>query len=107
MKQRITLKIAGKETQHLVDAEREEVIRAAADRINQEIDALRFDFRNHELSEVLSMILLSEETKLLELEARTNKPLVLLYAKINTLNKTEPTRTSKTGLGDPSGDSIL
>ena len=41
MKQRITLKIAGKETQHLVDAEREEVIRAAADRINQEIDALR------------------------------------------------------------------
>lgn len=73
MKQRITLRIAGKETQHLVDAEREEVIRAAADRINQEIDSLRFDFRDQDLSEVLSMILLSEETKLMELEARSSK----------------------------------
>ena len=73
MKQRITLKIAGKETQHLVDAEREEVIRAAADRINREIDSLRFDFRDQNLSDVLSMILLSEETKLLELESRSNQ----------------------------------
>ena len=73
MKQRITLKIAGKETQHLVDAGREEVIRAAADRINKEIDALRFDFRDQDLSDVLSMLLLSEETKLLELEARSSK----------------------------------
>jgi cell division protein ZapA (FtsZ GTPase activity inhibitor) len=72
MKQRITLKIAGKETQHLVDAGREEVIRAAADRINKEIDALRFDFRDQDLSDVLSMLLLSEETKLLELEARSS-----------------------------------
>ncbi|MBR5019020.1 MAG: cell division protein ZapA [Bacteroidales bacterium] len=73
MKQRITLKIAGKETQHLIDAEREEVIRAAADRINREIDSLRFDFRDQNLSDVLSMILLSEETKLLELESRSNQ----------------------------------
>ena len=73
MKQRITLKIAGKETLHLIDAGREEVIRAAADRINKEIDALRFDFRDQNLSEVLSMILLSEETRLLELEARNNR----------------------------------
>ena len=67
------MKIAGKETQHLVDAEREELIRAAADRINKEIDAMRFDFRDQNLSDVLSMILLSEETRLLELEARTNR----------------------------------
>ena len=73
MKQRITLKIAGKETQHLVDAGREEMIRAAADHINKEIDALRFDFRDQDLSDVLSMLLLSEETKLLELEARSSK----------------------------------
>ncbi len=73
MKQRITLKIAGKETEHVVDAAREEVIRAAADRINKEIDSLRFDFRDQDLSDVLSMLLLSEETKLLELEARTNR----------------------------------
>ena len=71
MKQRITLRIAGKETQHLIDAEREEVIRAAADRINREIDSLRFDFRDQNLSDVLSMILLSEETRLMELEANS------------------------------------
>ena len=70
MKQRITLRIAGKETVHMVEPEREEFIRAAADRINKEIDSLRFDFRDQDLSEVLSMILLSEETRLLELEAR-------------------------------------
>ena len=66
------MKIAGKETVHLIDAGREEVIRAAADRINKEIDALRFDFRDQDLSEVLSMILLSEETRLLELETRNS-----------------------------------
>ena len=87
MKQRITLKIAGKETQHLVDAEREEVIRAAADRINREIDALRFDFRDQNLSEVLSMILLSEETKLLELEARTNKETDMTLRRLEQLDE--------------------
>ena len=86
MKQRITLKIAGKETQHLVDAEREEVIRAAADRINREIDALRFDFRDHDLSEVLSIILLSEETKLLELEARSNKETDTMLRRLEELD---------------------
>ncbi|MBQ6957570.1 MAG: cell division protein ZapA [Bacteroidales bacterium] len=86
MKQRITLKIAGKETQHLVDAEREEVIRAAADRINREIDSLRFDFRDQNLSEVLSMILLSEETKLLELEARSNHETDTLLRRLEELD---------------------
>ena len=70
MRQRITLKIAGKETQHEIDAAREELIRAAADRINREIDSLRYDYRNQDLSDVLRLILLSEETKLLEMEAR-------------------------------------
>ena len=86
MKQRITLKIAGKETQHLVDAEREEVIRAAADRINREIDALRFDFRDQNLSEVLSMILLSEETKLLELETRSNQETDTMLRRLEELD---------------------
>lgn len=71
MKQRITLKIAGKKMELMVAQEREEVIRAAADRINKEIDALRFDFRDQDLSDVLSMILLSEETRLMELEANS------------------------------------
>ena len=86
MKQRITLRIAGKETQHLVDAEREEVIRAAADRINREIDSLRFDFRDQDLSDVLSMILLSEETKLLEMESRSNKETDTLLRRLEELD---------------------
>ena len=86
MKQRITLRIAGKETQHLVDAEREELIRAAADRINREIDSLRFDFRDQNLSDVLSMILLSEETKLLEMESRSNKETDTLLRRLEELD---------------------
>ena len=86
MKQRITLKIAGKETQHLIDAEREEVIRAAADRINREIDSLRFDFRDQDLSEVLSMILLSEETRLLELETRNNRETDRVLSRLEELD---------------------
>ncbi len=57
----------------MVDPEREEIIRRAAKRINEEIDSLRFDFRDQDMSDVLSMILLSEETRLLELEARSSK----------------------------------
>ena len=86
MKQRITLRIAGKETQHLVDAEREELIRAAADWLNKEIDSLRFDFRDQNLSDVLSMILLSEETKLLEMESRTNKETDNLLRRLEELD---------------------
>ena len=71
MKQRISLKIAGREREFMVDPAREEIIRRAAKRINDEIDSLRFDFRDQDLSDVLSMILLSEETRLLELEARS------------------------------------
>lgn len=56
----------------MVDPEREEIIRRAAKRINEEIDSLRFDFRDQDLGDVLSMILLSEETRLLELEARSS-----------------------------------
>ena len=55
----------------MVGQDREEVIRSAADRINKEIDSLRFDFRDQDLSDVLCMVLLSEETRLLELEARS------------------------------------
>ena len=63
-----------------MEHEREEIIRAAAARINQEIDSLRFDYRDQGLSEVLMMILLSEETRLLEFEARnTNETNSVLH----------------------------
>lgn len=73
MKQRITLRIAGKETVHMVEPEREQAIRKAADRINKEIDSLRFDFKDQDLSDVLKLILLSEETRLVEMEARNTQ----------------------------------
>lgn len=69
-----------------MDAEREELIRAAADRINREIDSLRFDFRDQNLSDVLSMILLSEETKLLEMESRSNKETDTLLRRLEELD---------------------
>ena len=69
-----------------MDAERDELIRAAADRINKEIDSLRFDFRDQNLSDVLSMILLSEETKLLEMESRSNKETDNLLRRLEELD---------------------
>lgn len=68
MKQRITLKIAGKETSHEIEPEKEEVLRAAVERINREIDSLKFDYRDKDLTEILSIVLLSEEKKLIEYE---------------------------------------
>ena len=70
MKQRITLRIAGKESEFNVDPAREELIRAAAARINKEFEAMRYDYRNQDPADVLRMILLSEEMRLLESEAR-------------------------------------
>ena len=86
MKQRIILKIAGMETEHRIDAGREEVIRAAADHINREIDALRFDYRDQDLSALLTMLLLSEETRLMELEARNNKETDNLLRRLEDLD---------------------
>ena len=70
MKQRITLRIAGKESELMVDSAREELIRAAAARINKEFEALRYDYRNQDPADVLRLILLSEEMKLIESESR-------------------------------------
>ena len=63
------MKIGGRELQLNIDSRKEEGLRAAAEKINKELDALRFDFRNQELSDMLSIILLSEEVRLMELEA--------------------------------------
>ena len=70
------------------DAERpmEELIRAAADRINREIDSLRYDYRNQDLSDVLRLILLSEETKLLELEARNSNETNSVFRRLEELD---------------------
>ena len=86
MKQRITLKIAGKESEFMVDAEREELIRAAAARINKEYEAMRYDYRNQDPADVLRMILLSEEMRLLETETRNKQENSRLIQRLEELD---------------------
>lgn len=69
MMQNITVKIAGREFPLEIEAEKEERIRAAVARINAEIEALQYDYRGVELSEILRVVLLSEEKKLVDLES--------------------------------------
>lgn len=69
MMQNITVKIAGREFPLEIEAEKEERIRDAVARINTEIDALQYDYRGVELSEILRVVLLSEEKKLVDLES--------------------------------------
>ena len=68
MMQNITVKIAGREFPLEIEAEKEERIRAAVTRINSEIEALQYDYRGVDLSEILRVVLLSEEKKLVDLE---------------------------------------
>ncbi len=86
MKQRISVKIAGKEAVLNVEAEREEVIRRAVDHINKEIASLRFDFRDQELADVLALVLLSEETRLMEMEARLKSENDTLLSRLEELD---------------------
>lgn len=66
------MKIAGRESEHFVDARKEELIRKAVAKINKEYDALRYDFRNQDPGDVLRLILVSEEMRLMELEERSS-----------------------------------
>ncbi|MBQ0122489.1 MAG: cell division protein ZapA [Bacteroidales bacterium] len=69
MMQNITVKIAERNFPLEIEAEKEEFIRAAVARINAEIEALQYDYREVELSEILRVVLLNEEKKLVDLEA--------------------------------------
>lgn len=69
MKQNITVKLAGKEYPLCIDSEREEIIRSAAAKLNLEIDALKFDYGDRSMAEILSVLLLSVQSRLMELEA--------------------------------------
>jgi len=72
MKQRITIKIAQKDYPLEVESELEEAIRAAAQRVNNEIESLSIIYRDVDLKDILSVVLLSEEQKLVEAESKSN-----------------------------------
>ncbi len=70
MKQNIKIKIAGDEYQLAVDPDLEEGIRAAADRINENVDYLLDHYGNVSPKQVLGIVLLREEVKLIELQRK-------------------------------------
>lgn len=72
MKQRITIKIAQKPFPLEIEPEMEEKIREAATKVNNEIESLSMMYRDVELTDILSVVLLSVEKKLVELESKSN-----------------------------------
>jgi len=72
MKQNITIKIAGKEFSLQVESEMEEIIRKAVDRLDKEITSLQYDYHGQDLKDILSVVLLSEEMNLLEIQNKKN-----------------------------------
>lgn len=70
MKQNITIKLAEEEFPLAVEPELEEGIRAAAERINEQYAYLSDHYGNVSAKQVLSMLLLMEETKLVELQRK-------------------------------------
>ncbi len=72
MKQRITVKIAGREFELNVESEQEEAIRSAVKKLNMEIDELQYNYHGKDMRDILSIVLLSEEKRLIEMESRDN-----------------------------------
>jgi Cell division protein ZapA. len=68
MKQNITVKIWDREFSLAVDAEMEENIRLAARRVNDKISSNINHYENVSVEEIMCMLLLEEETKLVEME---------------------------------------
>jgi cell division protein ZapA (FtsZ GTPase activity inhibitor) len=87
MKQRITIRIAGKEFELDVDAASEEKIRAAVKRINQRIFEKSSSYPMVPRDEILSMILLEEEVRLVEFETLRDKEKEKLLQQLHTLDE--------------------
>ena len=87
MKQRITIRIAGKEFELDVDAASEEKIRAAVKRINQRIFEKSSSYPMVPRDEILSMILLEEEVRLVEFETLRDKEKEKLLQQLHNLDE--------------------
>ena len=86
MKQNIKIKIAGDEYQLAVDPDLEEGIRAAADRINENVNYLMDRYGNVSLKQVLGIVLLREEVKLIELQRRNAGEAGAMERELEALN---------------------
>ncbi|MBQ0123379.1 MAG: cell division protein ZapA [Bacteroidales bacterium] len=86
MKQNISVKIAGREFGLSIESEKEERIRAAVARINEEIDSLKFDYRGVDDAEILRIVLLSEEKRLVDLETESSEEHEKMLRSLETLD---------------------
>ncbi|HPH53737.1 MAG: cell division protein ZapA [Bacteroidales bacterium] len=87
MKQRINIRIAGKEFELDVEATSEEKIREAVKRINQRIFEKSTLFPMVARDEILSMILLEEEVRLVEFETLRDKEKEKLLQQLHNLDE--------------------
>ena len=87
MKQRITIRIAGKEFELDVEAASEEKIREAVKRINRRIFEKSNLFPMVARVEILSMILLEEEVRLVEFETLRDREKENLLQQLHTLDE--------------------
>jgi cell division protein ZapA (FtsZ GTPase activity inhibitor) len=87
MKQRITIRIAGKEFELDVEAASEEKIREAVKRINRRIFEKSNLFPMVARDEILSMILLEEEVRLVEFETLRDREKENLLQQLHTLDE--------------------
>lgn len=87
MKQRITIRIAGKEFELDVEAASEEKIREAVKRINRRIFEKSNLFPMVARDEILSMILLEEEVRLVEFETLRDREKENLLQQLHALDE--------------------
>ena len=85
--QRISIRIAGFEYPLNVERDQEEVIRLAAARINEKVDEIRDRYQNVDIRDILSIVLLEEEKKLIELQRRYNAESEGIFRKLLSLDQ--------------------
>ncbi len=86
-KQRVKLSIAERSYQLEIEPEMEESIRAAVDNINARILEARNRYTNVDMRDILSIVLLEEESRLIGLERRNTGELGELEKEIGALDR--------------------
>lgn len=86
-KQRVKLSIAERSYQLEIEPEMEESIRAAVDSINARILEARNRYTNVDMRDILSIVLLEEESRLIGLERRNAGELGELEKEIGALDR--------------------
>ena len=86
-RQRISFSIAEHPYQLEIEPELEEAIRRAVDSVNERINHARGRYPSVDIREILSMVLLEEEARLVRLEHRDAGTLSELGKEIETLDR--------------------